>query len=202
MSSRVVQWRGRSSCRGDAEAGSAGLSATSRHWLARSARKRRGTTSGRRAERGLSQAWIVAANNSLVSLTPRFDFGFRLNGVTIRLFKLSRPAVLTTALGACRQDDASVSNFFFGSQSWEQADTGCCMSTRVLPLHLRVHVLPIVLAARCTHLSHATLPRISLTRLSHAPLPRASPTRLFHAPSTRLSHVPRSGGAGQAAQLQ
>ena len=26
MSSRVVQWRGRSSCRGDAEAGSAGLS--------------------------------------------------------------------------------------------------------------------------------------------------------------------------------
>ena len=148
------------------------------------------------------QAWIVAANNSLVSLTPRFDFGFRLNGVTIRLFKLSRPAVLTTALGACRQDDASVSNFFFGSQSWEQADTGCCMSTRVLPLHLRVHVLPIVLAARCTHLSHATLPRISLTRLSHAPLPRASPTRLFHAPSTRLSHVPRSGGAGQAAQLQ
>jgi len=63
-------------------------------------------------------------------------------------------------------------------------------------------VLPIVLAARCTHLSHATFPRISLTRLSHAPLPRASPTRLFHAPSTRLSHVPRSGGAGQAAQLQ
>ena len=199
MSSRVVQWRGRSSCRGDAEAGSAGLSATSRHWLARSARGggRRVGRAGRVVRRG-----IVAANNSLVSLTPRFDFGFRLNGVTMRLFKLSRPAVLTTALGACRQDDASVSNFFFGSQSWEQADTGCCMSTRVLPLHLRVHVLPIVLAARCTHLSHATLPRISLTRLSHAPLPRASPTRLFHAPSTRLSHVPRSGGAGQAAQLQ
>ena len=191
----MVQWRGRSSCRGDAEAGSAGLSATSRHWLARSARGggRRVGRAGRVVRRG-----IVAANNSLVSLTPRFHFGFRLNGVTIKLFKLSRHAVSLQSAWSMSPTRRVLSNFV-GSQSWEG---------RYWVLHVHACTASALACARAAHRAasrctlHAPLSRNSPPHLSHAPLPRASPTRLSHAPSTRLSHVPRSGGAGQAAQLQ
>ena len=195
MSSRVVQWRGCSSCRRDAEAGSAALSATSRHWLARSARKRRGTTSGRRPR---SQAW----NSRSKQLT-------RVTHSTLR-FRISLE---------WRDDQTlqTVSSRRAHHGAWSMSPRRRVRIKLLLwvaklgagrhwVLHVHACTASALACARAAHRArctlHAPLSRNSPPHLSHAPLPRASPTRLSHAPSTRLSHVPRSGGAGQAAQLQ